>query len=68
MHTPSTDIFDPIDETNNENIEEEVEEEPEEEQEEDTSNSKEEEEANNDEPDPRVRCIKMSEKIAKNPT
>ena len=64
MCTPSTDIFGPVDENNDENIEEEEqeeeveeeqeEEEPEEEpQEEETSSSEEDEEADdNDEPDP----------------
>ena len=61
MRTPSTDIFGPLDENNDENIEEEEEvkeeqeqEEPEEEpEEEETSSSEEEEEADDDdEPDP----------------
>ena len=61
MRTPSTDIFGPVEENNDENIEEEeqeqeeeVEEEQEEEpEEEETSSSEEEEEADNgDEPDP----------------
>ena len=60
MRTPSTDIFGPVEENNDENIEEEeqeeeeVEEEQEEEpEEEETSNSEEEEEADDgDEPDP----------------
>ena len=62
MRTPSTDIFGPVEENNDENIEdeeqeedEEVEEEKEEEEpeEEETSSSEEEEEANDDnEPDP----------------
>ena len=60
MHTPSTDSFGPVDETNDENIEvedvgEEQEEEPEEEEEkkEDTSSSEEEEKPEvADEPDP----------------
>ena len=59
MRTPSTDIFGPVEENNDENIEEEVEEEEdeepeeEEEKEKDTSCSEEKEEADNDdEPDP----------------
>ena len=59
MHTPSTNIFGPVEENNDENIEEEEEEEedeePEEEEEkdEDTRSSEEEGEADdNDEPDP----------------
>ena len=59
MHTPSTDIFDPVEENNDENIEEEEqEEEVEEEQEEkepeeeETSSSEEEEADNGNEPDP----------------
>ena len=56
MRTPSTDIFDPVEEKNDENIEEEeVEEEQEEEEpeEEETSSSEGEEEADDDgEPDP----------------
>ena len=60
MRTPSTDIFGPVEDNNDENIEEEVEEEEEkepeeeEEKEEDTSSSEEEGEADDDnEPDPR---------------
>ena len=59
MRTPSTDMFCPVEDNNDENIEEEVEEEEdeepeeEEEKEEDTSNSEEEGEADvDDEPDP----------------
>ena len=59
MRTPSTNIFGPVEENSDENIEEEVEEEEdeepeeEEEKEEDTSSSEEEGEANDDdEPDP----------------
>ena len=63
MRTPSTDIFGPVEENNDENIEEEVEEEEEEEEEEeheeeeekgeDTSSSEEEAEADDDDkPDP----------------
>ena len=62
MRAPSTDIFGPVEENNDENIEEEVEEEEEEEEEEpeeeeekeeDTSSSEEEGEADDDdEPDP----------------
>ena len=60
MRTPSTDIFGPVEENNDENIEEEVEveeeeeeHEEEEEKEEDTSSSEEEGEADDDdEPDP----------------
>ena len=56
MRTPSTDIFGPVEENNDENIEKEVEEEEEEEEEEkekDTSISEEEgEEDDDDEPDP----------------
>ena len=57
MRTPSTDIFGPVEENNDENVEEEEEvekEEPEGEQEdeEDSSSSEEEEETYDDEPDP----------------
>ena len=55
MRTPSRDIFGPVEEDNDENVEEEVEEEkPEQEQEEeeDSSSCEEEEEADDDEPDP----------------
>ena len=62
MRTPSTDIFRPVEENNDEHIEEEVEEEEEEEEEEpeeeeekeeDTSSSEQEGEGDdNDEPDP----------------
>ena len=55
MRTPSTGIFGPVEEDNDENVKEEVEEEePEQEQEEveDSSSCEEEEEAGDDEPDP----------------
>ena len=51
MRTPSTDIFGPMEENNDENVEEEVED-VEQEEREDSSSSEEEEEADDDEPDP----------------